>query len=58
MTAGMPKSESFADVDAVAESIVRAIDKRADTLYVPIKWQPIMFVIRNIPERIFKKLNL
>lgn len=58
MTAGMPKSEKFADVDKVAQSIVAAIDKRRDQLYVPFIWQPIMFVIRNIPERIFKKLNL
>jgi decaprenylphospho-beta-D-erythro-pentofuranosid-2-ulose 2-reductase len=58
MTAGMPKSEKFADVDSVAESIVKAIDRRQDTLYVPFQWQPIMFVIRNIPERVFKKLNL
>jgi decaprenylphospho-beta-D-erythro-pentofuranosid-2-ulose 2-reductase len=58
MTAGMPKSEKFADVDKVAESIVRAIDKRKDTLYVPFQWRAIMFIIRNIPERIFKKLNL
>lgn len=58
MTANMPKSEKFADVDAVAESIVSAIDKRKDVLYVPFQWQPIMFIIRNIPERIFKKLNL
>ncbi len=58
MTAAMPKSEKFADVDSVAESIVSAINKRKDVLYVPFQWQPIMFVIRNIPERIFKKLNL
>src|ERR1700736_1647250 len=57
-TAAMPNSEKFADVDSVAESIVSAIDKRKDILYVPFQWQPIMFVIRNIPERIFKKLNL
>jgi short-subunit dehydrogenase len=58
MTAGMPKSEKFADVDTVAESIVSAINKRKDVLYVPFQWQPIMFIIRNIPEGIFKKLNL
>jgi short-subunit dehydrogenase len=58
MTANMPKSEKFADVESVAESIVSAIDKRKDILYVPFQWQPIMFIIRNIPERIFKKLNL
>lgn len=58
MTSGMKGSEKFADADAVAKSIVKAIDKRQDTLYVPFQWQPIMFIIRNIPERIFKKLNL
>jgi len=58
MTTNMPKSEKFADVESVAESIVSAIDKRKDILYVPFQWQPIMFIIRNIPERIFKKLNL
>jgi short-subunit dehydrogenase len=58
MTASMKGSEKFADADKVAQSIVKAIDKRQDTLYVPFQWQPIMFVIRNIPERIFKKLNL
>src|SRR6202047_3988070 len=58
MTAAMPKSEKFADVDSVAESIVSAINKRRDVLYVPFQWQPIMFIICNIPERIFKKLNL
>jgi len=58
MTANMPKSEKFADPESVAESIVSAIDKRKDVLYVPFQWQPIMFIIRNIPERIFKKLNL
>jgi decaprenylphospho-beta-D-erythro-pentofuranosid-2-ulose 2-reductase len=58
MTAGLPKSEGFADVDSVAESIVSAIDKRRDVLYVPFHWRPIMWVIRSIPERIFKKQNL
>jgi decaprenylphospho-beta-D-erythro-pentofuranosid-2-ulose 2-reductase len=58
MTTSMKGSEKFADVNKVAQSIASAIDARKDTLYVPFQWQPIMFVIRNIPERIFKKLNL
>lgn len=58
MTAAMKGSEKFADVNAVAKAIVTAIDKRMDVLYVPFQWQPIMFVIRHIPERVFKKLNL
>ena len=58
MTAAMAGSEKFADVNKVAASIVKAIDSRSDILYVPFQWQPIMFIIRNIPERVFKKLNL
>ena len=58
MTAGMKGSEKFADVNNVAATIVKAIDQRVDNLYVPFRWQPIMFIVRNIPDRIFKKLNL
>jgi len=58
MTAGMKGSEKFADVDAVAASLVKAIDRGADVVYVPGIWRVIMAVIRSIPERIFKKLNL
>jgi hypothetical protein len=36
MTAAMPNNEKFADVDSVAESIISAIDKRKDILYVPL----------------------
>jgi len=58
MTAGMKGNSKFADVDSVAQSIVKAVDKRRDTLYVPFQWAAIMFVIRSIPERLFKKMNL
>jgi short-subunit dehydrogenase len=58
MTAGARGRERFADVDSVAKSIVKAIDQRRDVLYVPFQWRPIMFAVRHIPERFFKKLNL
>lgn len=58
MTAGMKGSEKFADPNKVAKSIAAAVAAGKDTLYVPGIWQPIMLVIRNIPESIFKKLNL
>ncbi len=58
MTAAMPGSGKFADPNAVAKSIAGAIAAGKDTLYVPFQWQPIMFIIRNIPESVFKKLNL
>jgi decaprenylphospho-beta-D-erythro-pentofuranosid-2-ulose 2-reductase len=58
MTVGMKGSEKFADVDKTAQTIVKAIDAKEDNLYVPFQWAPIMFVIRHIPEPMFKKLNL
>jgi short-subunit dehydrogenase len=57
MTVGMKGSEKFADVNKVAVSIVKAIDKKVDHLYVPFQWGPIMWVFRHIPESVFKKTN-
>jgi len=58
MTMNMPGSNKFADVNDVARAIVKAVSSRQDTLYVPVKWAPIMWVIRHVPEGIFKKTNL
>ena len=58
MTINMPGNHKFADVNKVAASIAKGVEAKQDTLYVPFQWQPIMFVIRHIPERVFKKLNL
>lgn len=52
------KGPLFAHPDAVGRAIVRAIDRRKDVVYVPGFWRPIMWVIRSIPERIFKRLSL
>jgi short-subunit dehydrogenase len=58
MTENMKGSAKFADPDAVAATLVNAIDKGTDVVYVPGIWRIIMTVIRLIPERVFKKLNL
>lgn len=58
MTQSMKGSEKFADVEKVAATIVKAIDKKQDVVYVPGIWRIIMSVIKVIPERTFKKLNL
>jgi len=58
MTEGMPNNAKFADVGAVATTLVKAIDKGSDVVYVPGIWRVIMGVIKVIPESIFKKLNL
>ena len=58
MTSAMKGSEKFADVGKVAKAIVGAIEAKKDTLYVPFQWGVIMWVVRHVPERVFKKLNL
>lgn len=58
MTEHMKGREKFADVEAVAATLVKAIDQGKDVVYVPGIWRIIMAVIRAIPERVFKKLNL
>ncbi len=58
MTAHLPQGPLFATPDVVADGILRAIQKRSDIIYVPGFWAFIMFVIRSIPQSIFKKMNL
>jgi len=58
MTAAMKKNPLFASPEAVARGIVRAVDARQDEVYLPDFWRPIMFLIRGIPERVFKRLKL
>ena len=59
MTASFEKKGLlWAKPDAVAAGIVRAIDRRADVVYLPGFWRLIMLVIRHIPEAAFKRLSL
>jgi short-subunit dehydrogenase len=58
MTAHLPRTRLFAEPDAIAAGILKAIQKRKDIVYLPPAWGPIMFIVRNIPEFIFKKTNL
>lgn len=42
----------------VADDIYNAVTKRKDTIYTSSIWRPIMYVIKSIPEGVFKKLKL
>jgi len=44
--------------DRAAELILRARDRKKSIVYVPGKWRLIMFVIRNIPSFVFRKLSI
>jgi decaprenylphospho-beta-D-erythro-pentofuranosid-2-ulose 2-reductase len=58
MTAHLPQGPLFAPPSRVAAGIFRAVEKRKDVVYVPAFWAVIMLIIRMIPRRIFKKLNV
>lgn len=44
--------------DRAAELVLRARDRRRAVVYVPWTWRPIMFVIRNIPSVVFRRLSI
>ena len=58
MTWGMDALPFLAPPEKVAGDILRAVDKKKNTLYTPFIWWPVMTVIKSIPEGIFKKLKI
>lgn len=58
MTTAFKKGALWAQPEAIAPGIVRAIEQGKDEVYLPGFWRPIMCIIRHIPERIFKRLSL
>jgi decaprenylphospho-beta-D-erythro-pentofuranosid-2-ulose 2-reductase len=58
MTAHLPQGPLFAQPSQIAQGIVKAIEKRRDVVYLPSFWAVIMLILRLIPRRIFKKLNV
>jgi short-subunit dehydrogenase len=58
MTKDYKKGLLWVGPDAVAQGIEKAITHERDRVYLPWFWCVIMFVIRSIPERIFKKLKI
>jgi decaprenylphospho-beta-D-erythro-pentofuranosid-2-ulose 2-reductase len=59
MTAAFPKGALWAKPQQIANGIVSAVDRGSATvLYLPSFWRLIMFIIRSVPESIFRKLKL
>jgi short-subunit dehydrogenase len=52
------KGAKLAPVDSVAQEIVAGIEKGKPVIYVPGKWALIMFVIRNLPNVIFGRMDV
>jgi decaprenylphospho-beta-D-erythro-pentofuranosid-2-ulose 2-reductase len=58
MTAAMAKGALWAQPEQVAARIVKAIESGQQVVYAPGFWRLIMFIIRSIPESLFRKLHL
>ena len=58
MTAEFKKGILWAKPAAIAKVIVAGIGNHKYEIYAPYFWRFIMFIIKNIPEIIFKKLRL
>ncbi|NBB81457.1 MAG: SDR family oxidoreductase [Verrucomicrobia bacterium] len=59
MTEGMDLPAALTTTpDHVAKTVVDAVEKKRNVIYVKFVWRLIMTVIRNIPENIFKTKNI
>jgi hypothetical protein len=58
MTAAFKKGALWATPTHVARDIRRAMDKGTPVLYTPWFWRPIMFIVRSVPETIFRRLSM
>jgi decaprenylphospho-beta-D-erythro-pentofuranosid-2-ulose 2-reductase len=58
MTASFKKGTLWAKPGAVASGIVRAIERRQAVAYLPAFWWAIMFIIKSIPEFVFRRIKL
>lgn len=58
MTFGLPHLFLVTSPKKVGEQIAKALNKRGDVVYIPWFWRYIMWIIRSIPECLFKRLKL
>ena len=58
MTAHVKKGLLFASAHTVGEGTYKAMKARKEVVYLPGFWRYIMFIVKSIPEPIFKKLSI
>jgi short-subunit dehydrogenase len=58
MTAGMDRLPLIISAPEAARQTLAAARRGARTAYVPARWRPIMFVLRNIPSAVFARLDV
>ncbi len=57
MTAGLDPPPFSGEPDAVARSVLRAIDRGTPVVYVPVIWRWVMLVIRWLPRAAMRRLG-
>ena len=57
MTAEFKKGLLWAKPASVAATIIQAIDKKKDEVYVPLFWWAVMVVIKFLPTSLFKRIK-
>lgn len=58
MTFGLQGLFLVAQPQTVGNAIVRAVEKKKNTVYIPGFWRAIMAIIGSIPEPLFKRMSL
>jgi short-subunit dehydrogenase len=58
MTAQFKKGPLWSTPELIAPKIVKSIESKRHTVYVPGYWRLIMAVVCSIPEFVFKRLKL
>ena len=57
MTEGLPAPPFAGDPDAVAASVVKAIDRGTPVVYAPPIWGLVMMVIRRLPRFVMRRIS-
>jgi short-subunit dehydrogenase len=57
MTEGLTPPPFAGEPDAVAATVLRAIDRGTPVVYAPAIWQLVMLVIRNLPRAVMRRIS-
>lgn len=57
MTAGLPEPPFAGDPDAVAATVLKAIDRGLPEVYAPAIWRLVMLAIRQLPRAVMRKIK-
>lgn len=58
MTYGKKGLFLVATPEQAARAMIKVLKKPANAYYIPAFWRPLMWIIRLVPERLFKRLKL